>query len=358
MKKFLCIISVLFLFACSGSSDKKSASRIIKGTAATGAYMPDGSPVELRSAPVATGNTIRVGSWVNPITNETMYDDEPETIPSAVLTGTVTGGNGKYTIDVSGISEPYLIRVQDTVSGKWYYSYADGLSDTANVNPYTDWMVRAYYIGYWDVDADDCFADGKMKVWGIGDNKGQDISYCKTSRGFDATVPFWYGRSMPLPDNAQIARTMAQLQYVTSSRYSIDIGDVLTRSWIVGESYDAILDTTTIDHAYMMRTLDDSYYTDDMMEKGIVYYYNSGTMIHVEIWSKYSSIRLMSLSESASRPDGYLEMSASEVVDGIYHYVYDGSITRTDTDLTVMANNHAYDGNHVGAGFGIPTFSK
>lgn len=307
MKKLL--IFMLLFVACN--SNNNTSKHLISGTAAVGTYIPDGSAVELRAAPVKTGNQILVGYYP-----DESPDYRDETTPTEIRTATVSGGEGKYTVDVTGLSEPYIVRVY--AGSKWYYSYADGVSDTANVNPYSDWMVRSYYTGINSespgmIDIDSAFTSGILTI----SSNGVTYSYTKWSYGYDKTGCVWYGKSLPVPNIDQINRCMAQLQSIFMDRYSIDLGDVLTRDWVIGATYDSILDGSTIDWNYISDVLINSYYTDDAYNYFISYYYGAGN-VHIEYWSKYPYSYLNTI-------PGVNEIVYSDVTDGVYHYVYDGS---------------------------------
>lgn len=342
MKKLLvCLFISLFIFACAPAQETKSR-HVITGTAAKGAIFPDGSPVELRSAPIPTGNQIIVGYYPNGDP-----DYQPETTPSEVKTATVSGGEGRYTIDVTGMTEPYLIRVQDLSSGKWYYSYADGESDTANVNPYSDWIVRYWYYSM-SFDPDISFSSGIVTfLYG-----GIPASYIKCSYGFNNTEIIWNGMSLTIPDNSQIQRSMSELQYIINTRWLVDIGDVLTREWIIGESYDSILDGTTLDIAYIERQLSNTYVAYDMQEKGIAYYHDSNSKLHVEIYSIYPYCRV-------DWPGiGNIDMPITETIDGVNHYVYDSTVSSNPLDIVIRINNTPFLPSNQGIAYGLRTYEQ
>lgn len=336
MKKlYVIIISFILLWACAPAQETSTKKRFISGTAAVGAYIPDGSQVELRAAPVKTGNQIIVGYYPN---GDPDYQDE--TTPTEVRTAVVSGGEGAYTVDVTGLTEPYIVRVQ--CGGRWYYSYADGSSDTANVNPYSDWMVR-YYYQYINIDPDKYFISGKYDT--------DDISYTKWSYGLNKTGRLWHNQSMPLPDNVQIQRVVKQLQLIFLTRYSIDIGDVLTREWVVGETYDTILDGTIIDWEYIKRYLAWSYNADDMLESGIAYYYNTD-QLYFEFWSPYQYCQIRSV-------PGIADLTPIDYTDGLYHYKYDGSSGGQNyIDVVIMMSDQPITSPNPGCTYGLTTYIK
>jgi hypothetical protein len=71
---------------------------------------------------------------------------------------TTTSSSGAYTVDVTGLTPPFLVRVQ-TPSGSLYSVSADTLSSTTiNVHPYSDLLVRWWY-GVQNQSADSAFAN-------------------------------------------------------------------------------------------------------------------------------------------------------------------------------------------------------
>lgn len=348
MKKPLGIILIfIFLWACTPAMDKPK-NNYIHGIAAKGAFFPDGSVIELRGSPTLTGNDIVVGQ--NPDGSDYIV---PEETPSIVVSATVVGNAGEYSIDVTGLSAPYLIRAQDSVSGKWYYSYAGIGADTANINPYTDWMVQNFYYGVYNININDCFATGIFTVWGYGDDAGNDIQFTKSSYGLNKTKVMWYGMPMPMPDNTMIQRVMGQLQYIINVRYSVDIGDVLTRNWVLGEDYDSILDSTTIDSAWISRNLANMCFADDMMDHGIAYYNVSAGTIHVELWSVYAYCKIME-----QNGNGLLQVYDNNPVNGLYHYVYDSSYSTHAIDEAIRISDKEFSTPEPGCVFSIVTYDK
>lgn len=345
MKKLLLFISLLCLtglFACGSGGSDKEEKRAIHGTAAIGAYMPNGAVVELRPAAIPTGNTILAGTTWNG--HESWVAEEN---PATIITGQITGDQGEYTIDVTGTTGPYLIRIQDPVSLKWYYSFADTEAEIANVNPYTDWMVRAYYYGRWFVLIDDCFTAGTFTKWA----DGMDIYFLKTSYGFDNTNIYWYNMPVPMPDGAGIARNMTELQYIVNYRWGVDIGDVLTRDWVVGDTYDTILDGSTLDYDYISTKLSECFFADDMMDHGIAFYDLATQMLHVEIWTPYNYCYV-------DWPDGtgntYLTLVDS--VNGLNHFSRVAPYTILRQTLGVKFNTVPYSSPFPGTAISFITF--
>jgi hypothetical protein len=350
MKKIFSLCSVLclimWLIACgSGSKNAidKTTSRMIHGTAATGAYMPDGAIVQVRPAPIPTGQQILVGT-----TQSGLESWEDEKIPADLITGQVSGNRGVYTIDVSETVGPYLIRIQDPVSLKWYYSYTDGSVETANVNPYTDWMTQYYYRAF-DLNVDDSFLTGVCTKT----SSGVTLTFMKSSYGFNGTFIYWYGMPLPLADSAQISRAMSELQYVVNLRWNISIGDVLTRNWTVGDTYDTILDGTTLDVPYITTMLNISYCADDMMNYGIAYYDTVNTTLHVELWTTYPYCR-------ADWPDGTgnTDLTLIDTVNGVNHFMREAPYTVKPMQIGIKFNNVPFIPSNLGIALSMTTFDK
>ena len=347
MKKILVLCSVLCLisvFSCSGIDGGGPAVKKIHGTAATGAYMPDGSIVQIRPAPVPTGQTILVGttpggyeSWM------------PEENPADLIVGAVTGNEGAYSVDVSGTVGPYLIRVQDPVSLKWYYSFADELTETANVNPYTDWMVRAYYYGRWFVLIDDSFDSGVFSKFA----DGLPFFFFKTSYGFDGINVYWLNMPAPMPDVAGMTRNMKELQYVVNLRWGVEIGDILTRDWVVGSSYDSILDGSTLDAAYISLALADCFFADAMMDHGAAFYDTAAGTLHVDLWSPFNYCRI-------DWPDGtgFADAVPVETIDGLNHYTKTAPYTVKNPKIAFRIGNEPFTASAPGSVFNITTFDQ
>jgi hypothetical protein len=350
MKKIFSLCSILclilWLAACGDAKNKDGGTvhhRTVHGTAATGAYMPNGSIVQIRPAPIPTGQQTLLGTAPNGV--ETWVTEKNS---AAVIVGQVSGNQGVYTIDVTGSSGPYLIRIQDPVSLKWYYSYADGSIETANVNPYTDWMVRAYYFGRWFVLIDDCFSAGAFSKFA----DGVDFSFFKTSYGFSGTNIYWPNMPVPMPDNAGILRNMSQLQYIINLRWGVNIGDVLTRDWAVGDTYDSILDGTTLDADYIGLMLADCFFADDMMDHGVAYYNTTNQTLHVELWTPYEYCRI-------EWPGiGLIDWTPTETVNGLNHYVLDAPYSTTTPRINFRVSDKPLVTYDPGIVFNILSFTQ
>lgn len=282
MKKLIIfLISLIFIFAsCSGDSNSDNnnvgTKVLLSGRVATGAFMPNGTKIEVRGT----------AAWSVP-------EDEEETPvfgPSEVLTGEVIGDNGEYEIDVSTLTAPYLIRAYDGVSGKWYYSYSNGQETVANVNPYTDLMVRRWYLNRPVIDGnpgginiDDVFTVG---IYPSGLPRIVGVNPARSSGILPDNTP------INIPDDEFIQTARIILSYCISTRYEIDIENFLTDNWSVGIGYDFLLDS--IGEVTLRDYLEEVIYriyakTPDFFYRFNIYYQDSDNTIHIDIWSKYGS---------------------------------------------------------------------
>jgi hypothetical protein len=346
MKKMIMFLSILCLIHTACNSYKEPASvkavKMIRGIAATGAYMPDGSIVQVRPAPIPTGNTILVGSYNG---YESWVTEEN---PADVVSGAVVGNEGVYNIDLTNTTGPYIIRIQDPVSLKWYYSYANDSSEIANVNPYTDWMIRYYYYAF-DFNVDDCFPTGLCAQTA----ENIPLTFMKSSFGFDSTFVYWLNMPLPFPDIAQITRAMSELQYVVDLRWSVDIGDVLTRNWAVGESYDSILDGSTLNISYITTMLNISYRADDMWNRGVAFYDTVNTVLRVEVWTPYPYCRV-------DWPDGTgnTDLTLMDTTNGVNHFMREAPYTIKPMQVGVKFNNVPFSTPLPGTAVSVMTFDK
>ncbi|MFZ3115534.1 MAG: hypothetical protein WA133_01210 [Syntrophales bacterium] len=106
----------LLILACGGSGDEAPArSTTLTGTAAAG-------------APIIGTVTIK-----------------DSTTPTAQTKTVTIEANGKYTVDVTGLKAPYMVRADGYVGGNEYHLYSAGTSadvgGTINITPLTDLIV-------------------------------------------------------------------------------------------------------------------------------------------------------------------------------------------------------------------------
>lgn len=169
MKKilFVCfmIFALSFLWGCSPEKENKTA-RKIHGKAAIGAFIEQGAQVQVRPASIDGENPAELiegivgadGNYTVIIPEEIPAIPDEEAVPIAKSGTTIENGTG------------FIIRVWSESAGSWVYSYAEnnGPDTISNVNPYTDMMIRRFYMtgnnnsGYLAVDINSVFSSGKF----------------------------------------------------------------------------------------------------------------------------------------------------------------------------------------------------
>lgn len=224
MKKLVTLLFVanlLVVVACGGgASDPAPAENTkVTGVAAKGSPLPKGSTVEIRGA--ASGPTT----------------------PSTVVTTTVSNDSGSYEGIVNGLTAPYLIRAYDAAKSVWLYSYATGT--VANVNTFTDALVRDWYgntdnVNLARTSIDVAFPKGTYSTGDVYSHNGVS----------DPSIDM-EGKAIPMPD----AETMNKAKYLLEQwLYSYDAGvevvsgtdiygDIFTSPWVFGTGWDAVLDS-------------------------------------------------------------------------------------------------------------------
>lgn len=107
--------TALVVSACGGSGGDRPASSTLSGTAAAG-------------APIIGSVTIK-----------------DSTTPTAQTKTVTIEADGKYTVDVTGLKAPYMVRADGFVGGNEYHLYSAGTSadvgGTINITPLTDLIV-------------------------------------------------------------------------------------------------------------------------------------------------------------------------------------------------------------------------
>jgi adhesin/invasin len=118
-----CIVSAALLLAgCGGGSGSGSTAAKVTGYASEGALIMN-QPVDLKDA----AGTLKPGV-------------------------TTTDNNGFYSIDVTGLTAPFIVRIKSNDGTKDYVSIAKGINEAANINPATT-MVLALTAGSADPKA-------------------------------------------------------------------------------------------------------------------------------------------------------------------------------------------------------------
>ncbi|TAL31600.1 MAG: hypothetical protein EPN93_17545 [Spirochaetes bacterium] len=266
MKRFALffVLIMTLISSCFGGDSKDPAKQILRGTAATGSYFPDGSVVELRATAV-------------------------DGVPSEILTSSVVGNEGEYQVEVTGLTAPFLVRVYDSAASRWYYSYTDGTVLKANANPYTDMLVRQWYNyrsvihgNPMNVDIDDIFTPG---VYPPGTADIVSLHPSCSSGFLPDNTP------INIPDDYAVQRASTILSSIISSRYNVALEDVLVDSWVAGQGFDALLDSigeATLS-VYIVMALSNVYLFPEILNDVSIYFDDSTGKFHAEFWTAYGN---------------------------------------------------------------------
>src|ERR1700733_5617805 len=116
------------LAGCGSSKNSESKDAAIDGVA--------------RDAPTA-GTLTGVAAQGSPITGATV------TVAGAsggsATAATTTDVNGNYTVDTTGLTPPFLVKVSGGTATATLFSVAPVVNSTANVTPYSNLLVSLYY---------------------------------------------------------------------------------------------------------------------------------------------------------------------------------------------------------------------
>ena len=108
-------VAVFALSACGGGGGSSSGSTVISGTAAAGAPIIGSVTIKDSTTPTAQTKTVPIEA------------------------------DGKYTVDVTGLKAPYMVRADGYVGGNEYHLYSAGTSadvgGTINITPLTDLIL-------------------------------------------------------------------------------------------------------------------------------------------------------------------------------------------------------------------------
>ena len=338
MKRLFFITWFVFLsilIACGGGSSSKTdkdgtprnpqkVSKFVKGVAAKGVALPIGSIVELRS----THKDYEVEYYVldeetgEKILNESgnpIIETKVEHKESIIITSTVIDNNGTYEMDVTELASPYLIRAKDSSTGLWYYSVSDGEVGVANINPYTDMLIRQWYLkrvsleNPCHIDIDQAFTPGILTIYDNG-NPVTDLLY--SVFGSPVSGHVWYGKEMSLPNITDINKVRDALAFSINERYGVVLGDVITRNWIINEPYDALLDDAGFDPAYLQQIINSMYYSVGIIEKSDVYY--QAGKLYIKVWTKFGNSGFVTIRPDRDCVGG--DMTLQSTVEGINYY--------------------------------------
>ncbi len=110
-----CAATAMALAACGGGGGSTPAATTISGVAAAGAPIIGSVTIKDSTTPTAQTKTVSIAA------------------------------DGKYTVDVSGLKAPYMVRADGYVGGNEYHLYSAGTSadvgGTINITPLTDLIV-------------------------------------------------------------------------------------------------------------------------------------------------------------------------------------------------------------------------
>lgn len=291
MKKIL-ILSFIFLYACSPAHEKQNkvvyVPHIIHGQAATGAFIEAGAIVQARPAAV-------------------------DGIPCDIIESTVTDDQGTISIDVSkptqlngnteiDSSAPsgFIIRVWSSSASSWVYSYADNVdSDTiANVNPYTDRLVRCFY--------------NQTQI-----DQGLIDSYFPTGLNTDGSI-----MEIPSPDLInQIMDVMSNILYNT---YGLtDIQNALKDNWQIDTGLDGLIASLGINKlgSFLEREFFNLLNDPDAIISGFAIQDSIPSPVIVEIWTAYGNTGNVSMTYSDSSGNQTTTMiKQSDSIEGNNHF--------------------------------------
>ena len=332
---FLLLVTAIISSACSGGSNggaEKNLEKIhknISGIAARGVALPQGSIVELRSS----AGYVDIESNVLDESGNMTYDENGDPVTqietvykeSTIITSSVSDGNGNYTVDITEAAQPFLVRVQDADTGTWYYSYTDGSYTTVNVNPYTDTLIRQWYMGRINadnpanIDIDDVFTSGQLTVYYNGDPV-VSMSYSYGNQ----TATIYYGKPISLPNFDDIEQVRTAITYNVKKIYNVDLQNVLNDTWVVGESYDTLLDSAGFDIDYINRIAFSIYYSADKVYNAFIECDTANKKLKISLWTKYAGSHFYYAYEGAHELT-YVSTDSN----GIKYYT--GEISYTDT---------------------------
>ena len=255
MKRIVAVMSVLSLVlwftACGGSGGEAAASKKIKGQAAIGAFLAQGSQVEIRPLPVS-------GEPCDIITTTVMDDAGAYEAPIETVTQEGLEVPTEPT-EVSG----YVIRAM-SVSG-WLYSYAANTDNStiANITPYSDMMVKKFYQG-----------------------KSEDITV-NFSTGFrtDGITP------ISSPDGSTIDQVAAAMSRMLARVYNMpSIEDFMTSTWVEGTGLDGLLNNAlTGPHLnwFLNQGFTNLFASPDAIYDGAAIQDELGDPVVVDIWTTH-----------------------------------------------------------------------
>lgn len=269
MKKilFVCfmIFALSFLWSCTPENENKSV-RTIHGKAAIGAYIEEGAQVQVRPASVDGVNPANLiegtvgadGYYEVVIPEEIPEVSDPEIITKSISKSPVFYENGTG----------FIIRVWSESAESWIYSYSenDGADTVANVNPYTDRLVRCFY--------------NQIRV-----NQGNIDIYFPTGIKPDGGI-------MTIPTSESISKIMTTMSNILYTVYGLsDIQNALNDSWQIDLGLDQLIGSIGINklgtflEVEFWNLLNDP----DVITNGSAIHNEIGEPVYVEIWTPYGN---------------------------------------------------------------------
>lgn len=263
----LCALWVVAIVGCGGnSSDNENGSkRVIKGVAAIGAYIEEGATVQVRPAQVNGSPSDLIEGVVGP--NGVYEVVVPEEVPQ------VTDGDSKGLTPENGTG--FIIRVWSPSMSSWIYSYSenDGAETIANVNPYTDMMIRRFY------------ASANNAAYPLNNAFDQDINNIFVSGLFhDGVTP------VNVPTNETITLAMNLMGKMLYRLYGLsNIQNALIDDWQLDLGLDALLNASGRNrmNEYLQFEFEQIYNFPSLIIDGYAIQHEIPEAIYVEIWSTH-----------------------------------------------------------------------
>lgn len=307
MKKLFILFIVALFYACTPASDNDTkVKRKIHGIAATGAVIEQGAAVEVRPAAIDGVPSDVINATVGE--NGTYVVEIPESVPES------DGESKSNQLKLSAVAQNgtgFIIRVYSASAGSWLYSYSenDGTDTVANVNPYTDKIIRTFYaqmnnaaypfIGIYDQNIDNIFPSGYFS---------------------DSATP------INIPEKATIDQVMAVMSNMLYKTYGLsDIQNALIDTWEIGIGLDGLLDLAAGTRLKMWLTDEFMFLfqNPDALISSNVYeddYSPTTNTIYVDIWTAYGNTGNVKLLAASGYWPETLLVKQSDSVSGNNHY--------------------------------------
>ena len=273
----ICVLWVVAIVGCGGGSSDDNGNiqkRVIKGVAAIGAYIEEGSTVQVRPAQIDGTPAELIEGVVGPNgTYEVVIPEEvpvepdvtPEFMKSYILKSSSTPENGTG----------FIIRVWSPSMSAWIYSYSenDGAETIANVNPYTDMMVKRFY------------ATANNSAYPLNNAFDQDINNVFTSGLFhDGVTP------VNVPTNETITIAMNLMSKMLYRIYGLsDIQNALIDDWSLDVGLDGLLNASGRSrmNELLQYEFEFIYNSPDLITDGYAIQPEIFDAVDVEIWSTH-----------------------------------------------------------------------